>query len=104
MICEYIGIFNFHVRLKTKLSGILILLIIINPSYFQLNALKPGVYGFLWSASISALFVFMCNRKRGYFIIFNKSFFMVRTTTGEPGNLIPLLENPGIHMTHPGNP
>ena len=43
---------------------ILILSILINNSYFQLNALKPGIYRFSGSASLLALSLFMCDRKR----------------------------------------
>ena len=36
----------------------------INISYFQLNALKTGIYRYSWSASQLVLSVFMCDRKR----------------------------------------
>ena len=46
--------------------AILVLLILINRSYSQLNALKPGIYRFSGSASLSALSDFMCDPNRGY--------------------------------------
>ena len=44
----------------------LLLLTLINPSDFQLNALKPGINGFSKFASPLALSVFMCDPSRGY--------------------------------------
>ena len=35
-------------------------------SNFQLNALKPGIYWFSWSAKLLALSVYICDPKRDY--------------------------------------
>ena len=43
-----------------------VLSILINRSYFQLNALKHSIYRFLGSASLLALSIFMCVPNRGY--------------------------------------
>ena len=43
------------------MAAILVLLILMNPSYFQLNALKPGIYRFSGSANLLALSVFLCD-------------------------------------------
>ena len=46
--------------------AILVLSILINRSYFQLNALKPGINKFSGSASLLALSVLMCDLNRRY--------------------------------------
>ena len=57
----------FSCETKNKATeAILVLSILINRSYFQLNALELGIYGFLGSASLLALSVFMCDLNRGY--------------------------------------
>ena len=43
-----------------------VLSILINCSYFQLNALKPDIHRFSGSASLMALAVFMCDPNRAY--------------------------------------
>ena len=42
-------------------AAILVLSILLNRSYFQLNASRPGIYRFLESASPLAFSVFMCD-------------------------------------------
>ena len=46
--------------------AILVLSILINCSYVQLNALKPGIYMFFGPVGLLALSVFMCDPNRGY--------------------------------------
>ena len=61
-VCESISIVRFHVRLKTRLRRpFLVLSILINCSYFQLIALKPGIYRVTASAEgyLSACTVFL---------------------------------------------
>ena len=45
------------------MAAILVLSILINRSYFQLNPLKPSIYIYMFSgsASLLAFFVFMCD-------------------------------------------
>ena len=59
-VWESIGIVRFHVRPKI----ILVLSILINSYYFQLNALKPGilVYSFFGSARLFSCVI----QNRGY--------------------------------------
>ena len=77
-------IVRFHVRRKTRLYGCHLdfINILISHSYFQLNALKPGIYRCSGFTSLLALSVFMCNPKRAYgghldfYQCFNKSFLL----------------------------
>ena len=57
--------FSRETENETK-AGILVLSILINRSYFQWNALNPGIYSFSGSSSLLALSVFMCDPNRGY--------------------------------------
>ena len=62
-VCESIGIVRFHVRPKNEaVTTIFIRAILINNSYFQLDALKPGIGRFSGFASLLALSFFMCDR------------------------------------------
>ena len=57
----------FHVGPKTRLRRpFLFINFIYKFHHFQLNALKPGIYIFLGSASLLALSIFMCDQNRGY--------------------------------------
>ena len=67
-VYESIGIVRFHVRPKTRLRWPFRFINFNKSFLFSVNALKPGIYMYMFSGSSSllALSVFMCDPNRSY--------------------------------------